>query len=446
VSGARLFGLSALLFTASCTRVFDAITPPTTGAVCTPESTAPGCQPTPWPTPGHSTNSDPWLVTHNQVITSMAPNVLVLNFDNGQTSAQTMAYAKEVAAALAAGSAYHAYSNPSAPTFLNYNILKVVDLTDSPSGPSVNSNVPLTSAGDFDPNALFNSAAFAPFYDYPDPSAPGGYQSLCQLFENGTINEVWIQDGGATTLPDRTVLPRAPLYDEIKMSYDDSGAATGSFFDLCIGGGGSGTQTCLNVACSVTVRLAHLDPSPSGGPACDVLVRGWGIDGMWSALPSDLAVDANAFLNQDFRTRFNVSFKSWPEICTATPCVDYPNPMRARSTSGDTTVFDINPFTQGCGNSQFPPNGTQTDDFQDTNPVNSRCEGFGLGGGSNGGDVYQPYAYDALVASYDQMYRGNSQCYVGWQIYWRQSMPGYQNRATASNGTPMKNWWPTLFY
>ena len=193
-----------------------------------------------------------------------------------------------------------------------------------------------------------------------------------------------------------------------------NGHATGKFSDLCIGGGSSGTQTCLNVDCGVTVRLAHLDPSQSGGPACDVLVRGWGIDRMWSALPSDLAVDANAFLNQDFHTRFNVSFNSWPEICTASPCVDYPSPMRARSTSGDTTVFDINPFAQGCGSSQFPPNGTQTDDFLNANPVNSRCEGFGLGGGSSGGDVYQPYSYDALVASYDQMYRGTSQCYVGW--------------------------------
>jgi hypothetical protein len=436
----------ALAPAASCTRVFDAVTPGGSGMVCAQGSTDPACAPTPWPTMGHTANSDPWLVSHNQVITSMAPNVLVLNFDNGQTSAQTLSYAKQVAAALAAGSAYHAYSNPAAPTFLNYNILNVVDLTDSTSGPSVNANVPVTSDGDFDPNALFNSAQFPPHYGYPDSSAPGGYKSLCQLFKDGIINEVWIQDGGATTLQNGTVLPRAPLYDEIAMVYDDNGAATGTFRDLCIGGGGSGTQTCLNVDCGVTVRLAHLDPSQAGGPACDVLVRGWGIDGMWSVLPSDLAADANAFLNQDFRTRFNVSFNSWSEICTATPCVDYPNPMRARSTSGDTTVFDINPFTQGCGSSQFPPNGTQPDDFQNTNPVNSRCEGFGLGGGSGGADAYQPYSYDAVVSSYDQMYRGNSQCYIGWQIYWRQSMPGYQNQAKASDRTPMKNWWPVMFY
>lgn len=441
VAGAVLLGATVL----GCTRVFDAVVPMEAGMDCAPQSTDPTCAPTPWPTAGHTKNSDPWLVTHNQVITVMKPNVLVLNFDNGQSKDATMAYAQQVASVLAAGSAYHGYQDASAPAFLQYNVLKVVDLTDSPSGPSVNANVPLTSTGDFDPNALFNSAQFAAYYDYPDPSAPGGFQSLCQLFENGTINEVWIQDGGGTTLGDGTTLPRAPLYAERKMIYDDNGAATGTF-DQCIGGGGSGAQTCLNIACGVTVRLAHLDPSPAGGPGCDVQVRGWGIDGMWSALPSDLAVDAKAFLNQDFGARFGVSFNSWSEICTASPCVDYPNPMRARSTSGDTTTFDLDPFLQGCGSSLFPPNAVQPDDFDDTNAVNSRCAGFGLGGGANGGDVYQPYSADALITSYDQMYTGTSQCKAGWEIYWRQSMPGYQNHATASDGRPMKNWWPILFY
>ena len=44
------------------------------------------------------------------------------------------------------------------------------------------------------------------------------------------------------------------------------------------------------------------------------------------------------------------------------------------------------------------------------------------------------------------MYTGTSRCTAGWQIYWRQSMPGYQNKAKATDGTPMKNWWPMLFY
>ena len=126
--------------------------------------------------------------------------------------------------------------------------------------------------------------------------------------------------------------------------------------------------------------------------------------------------------------------------------MSYPNPMRATNTSGDTTTFDINPFPQGCGSSLFPPNATAPDDFENTNPVNSRCDSFGLGGGANGGDIYQPYSHDSVVMPLrPDVHGGNSQCYAGWEIYWRQSMPGYQNQAMASDGTPMKNWWPMLF-
>ena len=52
-----------------------------------------------------------------------------------------------------------------------------------------------------------------PLYGYSDGGS--GFLSLCQLFEQGVINEVWIQDGG-----DASSTPRAPLYDERKQEYD----------------------------------------------------------------------------------------------------------------------------------------------------------------------------------------------------------------------------------
>jgi hypothetical protein len=39
-----------------------------------------------------------------------------------------------------------------------------------------------------------------------------------------------------------------------------------------------------------------------------------------------------------------------------------------------------------------------------------------------------------------------SDCGGGWQIYLRQSFPGFQNTAKGVDGQPMKNWWPFLFY
>ena len=51
-----LLSLVAMATTA-CSRIVTVVTP----------------EPTAWPVPGHSANSDPWLVNHNQVITSMKP-------------------------------------------------------------------------------------------------------------------------------------------------------------------------------------------------------------------------------------------------------------------------------------------------------------------------------------------------------------------------------------
>jgi hypothetical protein len=50
---------------------------------------------------------------------------------------------------------------------------------------------------------------------------------------------------------------------------------------------------------------------------------------------------------------------------------------------------------------------------------------------------------DQKMAEYESRF---GDCDGGWQTYMRQSMPGYANQAFAADGTPMKNWWPFLFY
>jgi hypothetical protein len=426
---AVLVAACALTAAAGCNRVIDSITV----SSCT-GSTDPSCAPSAWPTPGHTANSDPWLVSHNRVITSMKPVVLILNFDAGMTADQTRKYATQVVTALGAGSNYHDYANASTTPFLNYQILNVIDLTSVTIPVTVDS--PLT----MDLTALFTDPQFPPLYGYADPTAPSGYLTMCQLFEKGLVNEVWIQDGG-----DAMTTPRAPLYAEQKQQYDADGHAIPGAFISCLGGG---NVSCLNVSCGVTVRFAHLDPAPSGGPGCDVQVRGWGIDAMWKmALPS-LATDANAFLNMDFDTRFNAPFAGWSPICSGgSICVSYPSPTVARNPPGATIPFTFDPFLQGCGSSVFPANATFRADFENTGTVNSRCEHFGLADDGNGHDTYMPYASTITpVANDDQTYSGTSACPAGWQIYWRQSMPGYQNQAIGSDGNPMPNWWPILFY
>jgi len=417
--------------TAGCARLVDAVI----AQDCASDPTTTSCGPTSWPTAGHSANSDPWLVGHRTVITEMRPRVLVLNFLNGNSNAQSMQAAARQAAALAEGSRYHGYADASAPVFLSYQIAAVVDVTDRtpPSGwPHPSSTLlPTAPSGEFDVLALF-SAQFGELYGFADPEEPSRALSLCELFERGTINEVWIQDG-------EPELRRAPLNLERKQIYDATETAIPGGFAPCLGGGNGG---CLDqIICGVTVRLSHLDAAR--GPGCDLQVRGWGIERMWDALPS-LRADALAFLNRDFDSRFGVRFDGWPAICdqTGARCVTYPTATSATGNYADGTTWTIDSFEQGCGSTLFPPNASARWDLTSTTAVDARCEHFGLRDGADGGDIYEPYTA-ANVAAAEQAF---PDCGGGWQIYWRQSMPGLGNRARNADGTATKNWWPLLFY
>lgn len=429
MSGAARLLLSTTLALA-CSRSVDAVR----ALDCVTHADDPSCAPSPWPTDGHAANSDPWLATHHQVITQMRPRVLVLNFDNAASPSEALATAQQQAAAIAEGSRPHGYADSSATPFLQPQIVRLVDLTDNPP-PSSWTNpsstlLPTTSTGEFDPTALFASR-FSPAYGYADPTSPSRSLSLCEIFEHGLINEVWIEDGEAGAR-------RAPLNVERKQAYDDAGQPIPGMFLPCVGGGG-----CLDqILCDVTVRMAHLDPAR--GPGCDLQVRGWGIEGMWDALPAADAADARTFLNGDFDSRFGVAFRGFADVCdqAGDPCVSYPDAMTAAGSYADGTGWRISPFTQGCGSSRFPPNARARGDFNNAGAVNARCAGFGLGGGPGGGDVYTPYTAATVAAQENAV----PDCGGGWQTYWRQSMPGPGSAARGAHGRPLKNWWPFLYY
>jgi hypothetical protein len=432
-NGGRLLalGIAALAVTGSCTRVLEVVQPED----CVARPNDPECAPTAWPTAGHSANSDPWIVSHHDVITQMSPRVLVLNFANGYTSAAVQVTAQRQVTGIAQGSQYHGYSDSKAPVFLNYQILKVVDLTDHPPPagfPNSSTRLPVTPNGNFDLLALF-SAQFSAYYGFPDPMVPSRNLSLCELFEQGVINEVWIEDG-------ETGSRRVPLNLERKQVYDATNHAVPGAFDACVGG--DSCAQAQNLICGVTVRMAHLDPLR--GPGCDLDVRGWGIEGMGSALPA-YAPTLARFLNNDFQTRFGVQFDGWQNVCDSAsppPCVTYPNATTATGTYANGTSWTISPFISACGNTTFPPNAREQWDYANTSAVQSNCEHFGLGDGVNGADAVEPYT-SAKVAALDMAY---GDCGGGWQIYWRQNIPGLNNHAKTTDGAPMRNWWPLLFY
>ncbi len=427
------------------TRTVDAVDRgPTPHVAGTPPPTLPSAPgpdaggATVWPNALHASNSDPWIVSHHDDIAEMQPRVLVLqfyNFPSGIGTQETETIAQSQIDAIADASRYHGYSDATAPVFLQYDLLKIVDLSDHP--PPANwqyvssTQLPVDSSGAFDTNALFTES-FAVHYGFIDPSASSRYLTLCELFEDGIINELWLEVGEEGP-------PRAPgLMMESKQVYDDQNKAIPGQFEPCAG------YACLPATvthCGVSARIAHL--SPVRGLGCDLLVRTGGLENTRLAVPY-LQNNALDFINHDFDTREGMEFDSFDDLCGTQPtCVVYPSETIATGTNSDGTPWQMDPFVQGCGTSHFPANGRARWDYTNTQSVRSRCEHYRMLDGMNHSDQFDVFSLDK-VSAYNQQY--GDDCGGGWQVYLRQSVPGLHNAAFAVDGARKKYWWPFLFY
>ncbi len=409
-----------------------------------------------WPTPSHSANSDPWLVSHHDDLVEMQPRVIVLDFYDYLDVQQAQQKVTATIDAISAGSRYHGYADSTAFAFLNYTIVKFIDLTDHPPPANymyeASTLLPVDpSDGTFDASALFKQA-FAAYYGYPDPGNPSQYLTLCQLFEQGIINELWLMTG------DEGTSRRPPLMIEKKQVYDaQNKAVPGRFAD-------TGYQPFPELQCGVTARLAYI--SPVVGVDCDLVAPSSGIENTATASPQVipyLSDNATDFFNDDFTARFGTTFNSWEDLvlpgasegwCTlqTAACISYPSETAvpeavpvATGTLYDGTAWTMSPFVQGCGTAHFPPNARFEWDYGNTQAVRARCEHYDMHDAASG-DVLVGYSSTmAAVAALTTQF-GDDGCGGGWQLYYRQSMPGLHNRARAADGSPMKNWWPFLFY
>lgn len=419
---------------------------------CEPDSSRPEC-PRPlapegnaalpssdvWPNEVSAANSDPWLVQHHDQLRELRPRLLVLNFHNPLPGDALLPAVELEIDAIAEGSRYHGYADAAAPAFVRYELTRIVDLTDAlaPAGwPYLSSTLlPVDEQGQFSAEALFSSE-FAAQMAVPDPRAPEQNLDLCGIFEQGVANEVWIAVGDGEREP--------PLMLERKQRYDRSLQAQPGEFQPCV----PASDDCLQVSCGVTVRLAHLNPRR--GPGCDLQVRGWSLLASAQAIPY-LADNGAPYFNADFRSRFATPFDNLYELCTsgAESCIAYPTPTSAQSVDAIGAGWRVEPYLQGCGSPDFPPNATARWAWNEPTPVNSRCEHYQLLDDSLGGDQYEPYSAASLPA-YDPRLLGSApfpgDCGGAWQLYWRQNIPGWNNPARAVDGTAMKNWWPFSFY
>ncbi len=399
--------------------------------------------PTRWPNDLSAANSSPWLVAHHAELTEIHPRILVLDFDDTKTIAQAHARVDELIAAFKEGSRYHGYADSTAASFLNYELVKLVDLTDPtpPAGWTFKNSTRMPrkpSGGEYilDIKKLFDQT-FVQDYAFADPNDPTRELTMCELFSSGRINELWVIT--EQNDPEGVIAPEGK---EQKQKYDANGQPIAGSFDACAGNGCFMTEDIPN--CGVTVKFLSLLLSRGNG--CQVHSQGHSIEGNFArghALPF-VSDSFQHFANLDLDTRLGLPFRSWYDCSSTDPshvCMSYPTTDSVAWTVGARTGT-IPVYAQGCGNVHFPPNARVQYDYTDTALVNSTCEHFGLHDGANGADaetIVTPADWDV----YDSL---SPDCGGAWNVYWRQNLPGLDNPATDANGYPLGNWWTYLFY
>jgi hypothetical protein len=382
-----------------------------------------------WPNEVSKTNSDTWLSQNHDRITQLRPNVLLLNFSDAYTLAQTQALADKHVAALREASSSHKYKDPSAQPALAYQIAKIVMAGKA--------NKPVSGTSLNYPG--LNTPAFADIIGIDDPSSPGTKLNLCGLFEKGIINEVWgmVADGDG------------PKFDEsvetkqVYTAMDQKGTTM-----ACVSNG-----TCINtsVACKVSTRIFDFNPGRGSGCHQHAMGHAWENYINRGAIPA-LKKSAARFLNLDLNTRLGAPFASFYSACNSnstqlTNCVVWDSEIHARSGATAANPFDIADMSAGCGNAHFYPNTTGTYSYDANTPdptVQSSCENYGLKNGTGGKDLTTPFnnkMTDTLFASIlDDDCGGHGTAYI------YQSFPGPGTLATNDDGTSMRNWWVYLFY
>ncbi len=381
---------------------------------------------TEWPNAVSRTNSDAWLRMNHDALTVMRPKVLVVDAirtdDKGAVGADIATFVPRLVSAFAEMTRPHGLRT-GAPAFLQYQVAKVVDLKDPTA--QYPAFWPQASDKGFDVGELFTDA-FAPRFGFVDPTSPGRFLNLCDLFERGEINELWI----AAEAGKRNIYEHQSRLQK----YDANFNPIAGQFNNCTNGCFYDPQKRVN--CKVSVRMQEINKWR--GVGCGIHAAGHAIENLRFSVP--YLSRANRFMNFEIGGLSSKSQYQCPYDSKS--CFAFSKPDTITQGSDARIAPFSSEWGQGCGNVHFPPNGTFQYNYSNPTPALSSCDGFGLGGGPNGSDVAAPYTAQ-LVADFEKKF---GDCGGGWVTYWGQSMPGAQNLALDADKKPMKNWWPFLFY
>ena len=420
-----------------------------------------GSVPTTWPNALSSAASDSWLSANHASIQKLQPRVLVLNFDNTRDNPTVTMAANNIIAGLKEGSRPHGYVDSTAQPLLDYQIAKVVDLRDhpAPAGWTKKTSTLLPRR----PNpagfnwgvdySQFYDSTFATRYGFADPAHPGQFLSLCQLADQGLVHDVWMafdpdSDPGESSAAE--ILEWAPVYDANRKK-------TGSW-DQCAGNGCFDNDVPHCNSASLRIGFINLNR----GPGCFIHGHGHGIEhklGGGFDIPS-VAPYFREFADFDLDTKYSLPFNSWYALPISnpdppqpdSPCdyIRWTSPTSIEWTSVPKPAVcttqvprtPLNPYNPVCGSVHFPPNARRHYDEFNTFAVLSTCQGWRRHEGAGGRDLERNFS----LSNFSQYNNLASDCEGGFQVWWRQNMPGYNSGLKDDANQPMLSWFPFLYY
>jgi hypothetical protein len=137
----------------------------------------------------------------------------------------------------------------------------------------------------------------------------------------------------------------------------------------------------------------------------------------------------------DLDRRFDLPFDSL--YARGPHPVAYPTPTTLAYRSRWWIRRKVRNYVVAGGNVHFLPNGRKDYDLSNEAPVLSTIETW-----RQADQEARPWT-PAVLEPYREL---APDCMGRWVVYWRQNMPGLDNRALDDEGRPMKNWGPFLFY
>jgi hypothetical protein len=389
-----------------------------------------------WPNQTSYRNSDPWLVKNHDKIRRMEPRVLVINFANTHSIEQIQAASEKYAKALSVSSRYHGFENAAAPAFLNYKIVKYVDMRDRPIPAERAKNnsaffpyLPKGTPGQNFDYAQLYSEAFAKFYGFRDPDDHTRYLTLGELINSGFVHELWFH-----ALHDEYGSPFESIED--KQYYDKNlkpikgkhGAAGNGHFDKLPWVGRSFRITFLNVQRGV----------------------GCGLESASHAFEGIANHNAIAYFKPYFDEFAELDLnKRYPELPERSLYGMLGQENHAEYPDATTMVIHSRGKTYRCedyickgGNVHFMPGARNHYDLETPFVVKTVLETWREG--KRPGEDGPPHDFD--ISKIEPYADVAPDCMGRWLVYWRQCVPGLDNEKLDDGGRPMKNWWVFLYY